>query len=176
MVMYHDPRRQLRESFEAARGLYEAGKFAEALQALEEIPAPYQAGPEMLEFRCHLYLGARQWDLAAELAQRLAEITPAEPGHWISWAFAVRRLHSIEAAEKILQDACARHPQCATIHFNLACYAAQTHRLELAAARLQEAIRLEPALARQAREDPDLLPLFQNPPPGFSVTDLTGGT
>src|SRR6218665_1157000 len=119
MVMYHDPRRRLREAFESARGLYEQGKFAEALQALEEIPEPYLTTPDLLEFRCHLYLAAKGWSLAAARAQRLAETTPAEPGHWISWAFAVRRLHSIEAAEKILLDASARHADCATIHFNL---------------------------------------------------------
>ena len=169
MVMYRDPHRQVRESFETARGLYEAGKFSEALQALEEIPAPYQASPDLLEFRCHLYLGAKQWALAAELAQRLAQTAPAEAGHWISWAFAVRRLRSIAAAEEILQDAALMHPQCATIHFNLACYAAQTGRLPQAAARLKQALRLEPAMAQQAANDPDLRPLFENPPAGFSL-------
>src|SRR5688572_11754000 len=162
MVMYDDPRRHLRESFAAARELSETGKFTEALQALEEIPAPYQSTPDILEFRCHLYLGAKQWDLAAALAQRMAETQPDEPGHWISWAFAVRRLHSIEAAEKILLEAGSRHPECTTIHFNLACYAAQTNRLDLAAVRLQEAIRLEPRMAVQAIQDPDLKPLFEN--------------
>lgn len=102
------------------RGLYETGNFAEALQALEEIPAPYQASPDILEFRCHLYLSAKEWALAATLAQRLAETMPNEPGHLISWAFAVRRLHSIAAAEKILLEAIVKHPGCATIHFNLA--------------------------------------------------------
>lgn len=169
MVMYHDPRRQLRETFEAARELYESGQFAQALQTLEEIPAPYQGSPDILEFRCHLYLGAKQWDLAAALAQRMAETMPDEPGHWISWAFAVRRQQSIQAAEKILLDAIARHPQCATIQFNLACYAAQTGRIPVAAVRLQEAIRLEARMAIQATEDSDLKPLFENPPAGFSL-------
>lgn len=169
MVMDRDPRRQLRESVAAARELYEAGQFAQALQALEKIPAPYGASPELLEFRCHLYLGAQQWDLAAALAQRLAEVNPGEPGHWITWAFAVRRLRSLAEAETILLDACARHPLCATIHFNLACYAAQTGRPAQAAARLQEALRLEPRMAGQAAEDSDLRPLFENPPAGFSL-------
>lgn len=169
MVMYRDPLGELRESFEEARGHFEAGNFAAALRALEKVPASYQANPDILEFRCHLYLGAQQWDLAAALAQRLAETTPAEPGHWISWAFATRRLQSIEAAEKILQTARAVHPECATIHFNLACYAAQTGRLPEAAAHLQTALRLEPAMTKQAGEDPDLLPLFQDPPAGFSL-------
>ena len=169
MVMYRDPLGQLRESFEEARGLFDAGKFSEALRALEGIPERYQVNPDILEFRCHLYMSAQQWGLAADLAQRLAETTPGEPGHWVSWAFAVRRLHSIDAAEKILQAARALHPECAIIHFNLACYAAQTGRLPQAAAHLQAAIRLEPAMAKQAGEDTDLLPLFENPPAGFSL-------
>jgi len=169
MVMYDDPLRRLQESFASARGLYEAGKFDEALRALEEVPDRYQVNPELLEFRCHLYLAAQQWELAADLAQRLTETVPGEPGHWISWAFATRRLQSIAAAEKILEAARAAHPECATIHFNLACYAAQTGRLAEAAAHLKTAIRLEPAMARQAAADADLLPLFQNPPAGFSL-------
>lgn len=167
--MYRDPLVQLQESFEEARGLFAAGKFTAALGALEGIPERYQANPDILEFRCHLYLSAKHWVLAAELAQRLAEIKPGEPGHWISWAFATRRLHSIAAAEKILQAASQLHPDCATIHFNLACYAAQTGRLPEAATHLQTAVRLEPAMAKQAAEDSDLLPLFQNPPAGFSL-------
>jgi len=169
MVMYRDPLVHLRESFEEARGLFDAGKFAEALRALDGIPERYQVNPDILEFRCHLYMSAQQWALAADLAQRLAETAPGEPGHWISWAFAVRRRESIAAAEKILMAAREVHPQCATIHFNLACYAAQTGRLPLAAAHLQTAVRLEPAMAKQAVDDPDLLPLFQNPPAGFSL-------
>ena len=169
MVMYRDPLVQLRESFEEARALFEAGKFDAALLALEGIPERYQVNPDILEFRCHLYMSAQQWALAADLAQRLAETAPGEPGHWISWAFAIRRLQSIEAAEKILTAARAVHPECATIHFNLACYAAQTGRLPQAAAHLQTALCLEPAMAKQAGEDPDLRPLFQNPPAGFSL-------
>lgn len=169
MVMYRDPLVQLREAFEESRALFEAGKFDAALRALEGIPERYQANPDILEFRCHLYMSAQQWALAADLAQRLAETTPGEPGPWISWAFAVRRLQSIAAAEKILLAARAVHPECATIHFNLACYAAQTNRLPEAAAHLRTALRLEPAMTQQAGEDPDLLPLFQNPPPGFSL-------
>jgi len=167
--MYRDPLVQLRESFEESRALFEAGKFDAALLALEGIPERYQVNPDILEFRCHLYMSAQQWALAAGLAQRLAETAPGEPGHWISWAFAVRRLQSIEAAEKILVTAREGHPQCAIIHFNLACYAAQTGRLAEAAALLQTAVRLEPAMAKQAGEDSDLLPLFQNPPAGFSL-------
>jgi len=167
--MYRDPLVQLRESFEEARALFETGKFDAALRALEGIPERYQVNPDILEFRCHLYMSAQQWALAANLAQRLTETTPGEPGHWISWAFAVRRLQSIEAAEKILLAARAVHPECATIHFNLACYAAQTGRLPEAATHLQTAVRLEPAMAKQAGEDVDLAPLFQNPPAGFSL-------
>lgn len=163
MVMYRDPLVQLQESFEEARGLFEAGKSEAALLALARIPERYQVNPDILEFRCHLYLAAKQWALAADLAKRLAETAPTAPGHWISWAFAVRRLQSIDAAEKILRAALVAHPECATIHFNLACYAAQTGRLPEAATLLQAALRLEPAMADQAANDPDLLPLFEQP-------------
>ena len=76
MVMYRDPLVHLRESLEEARGLCDAGKFGEALRALDGIPPRYQVNPDILEFRCHLYMSAKQWALAADLAQRLAETEP----------------------------------------------------------------------------------------------------
>ena len=48
---------------------------------------------------------------------------------------------------------------CATILYNLACYAAQLGHLDSARARLSEAIKLEPACRELALADPDLVQL-----------------
>lgn len=46
------------------------------------------------------------------------------------------------------------------IHYNLACYAAQTGKTNEARERLREAIRLAPETLLLALDDPDLEPLW----------------
>ena len=52
-----------------------------------------------------------------------------------------------------------RFPTCATILYNLACYAAQLGHLHVARNRLAEAIMLDPAFREMALDDPDLTAL-----------------
>ncbi len=52
-----------------------------------------------------------------------------------------------------------RFPTCATILYNLACYAVQLGHLDFARARLAEAIKLESACREMALADPDLVEL-----------------
>jgi tetratricopeptide (TPR) repeat protein len=62
-------------------------------------------------------------------------------------------------ADDILKEAAEKFPDCATIQFNLACYAAQLGRRDEALIRLQRAIDLDNAYAALAKTDPDLEPL-----------------
>jgi tetratricopeptide (TPR) repeat protein len=50
-------------------------------------------------------------------------------------------------------------PDCAIIHFNLACYDAQLGRLAEARKRLRQAIQIDEGFATLARKDPDLEPI-----------------
>jgi Flp pilus assembly protein TadD len=59
-------------------------------------------------------------------------------------------------AREILHRAGEIHPNCGTIQFNLACYAAQLGQLEEARQRLSRAIQLDKAFAAMAKTDPDL--------------------
>ncbi len=165
MVMYRDPIAQLEECSTRAQALLAQGEFGAALEALDEIPKRYQASTALLAFRCQVYLAAGNWEIAAGLAARLAECEPEQPGHWIQWAYAVRRLRSIDDAEKILTTARQLHPKCATIHFNLACYASQTGRMVAALALLRTAVSLDPDTRTLAASDPDLQPLLSTLPP-----------
>lgn len=160
MVMYDDPAARLEECYERAQALAREQKFAEAIEALDDIPQRYQLQTSLLEFRCGVYLAAKLWEKGAEIAQHLAKVEPEQPGHWISWAWAIRRCQSIAEAEKILLTALALHPDRATIHYNLACYACQTGRLAEARARLEEAVRLDSAYRGLAAEDDDLKSLM----------------
>ncbi len=59
-------------------------------------------------------------------------------------------------AQEILEQAGEKFPDCATIHFNLACYAAQLGNLPEARLRLRRAVQLDQVFAARAKTDPDL--------------------
>jgi hypothetical protein len=64
-----------------------------------------------------------------------------------------RRLVLLKAVERI--------PAAAILHYNLACYECQLGDLEVAKARLQHAISLDPACRAMALDDQDLKPLWE---------------
>ena len=70
----------------------------------------------------------------------------------------------MKAAEKILQEAAERHPQDATIQFNLGCYACLLGELPEAKARVVRAITIDSEFLKNALEDPDLQQLREAEP------------
>jgi predicted Zn-dependent protease len=146
--------------FERAQGWLLLENYAAADKALRLIPAVYRQLPEVERFRAHLHLSAGQWRRAEPVLRRLRKSEPADPGHSVSLAFAVRRGKSIGAAEQILLEARERFPEVAVIWFNLACYAAQQGRHADARDWLHEAGRREDAFRSLAKTDSDLVPFW----------------
>jgi tetratricopeptide (TPR) repeat protein len=95
------------------------------------------------------------------IAEHLVAREPGDPNWPVALAFATRRGVSLAAALKILQETILSFPNCATIHFNLACYHAQLHQLDEAARYLKQACKLDPAFRLTAQTDPDLVALRQ---------------
>ena len=116
--------------------------------------------PEVLEVRLKIYRGLEKWELMKTVARQLALYAPDNPQWAISWAFATRRAESIEAAKRILLEAVEHHPNCALMHYNLACYDAVLGELEVAKARLQHALKIDPGMRLMALDDEDLKPLW----------------
>ena len=142
-----------------AEGYLALGMKREAGEALAEIPEGERGLLPVLAMRAAVYHEMADWSRAAEAATILCERVPEDAGHWIQRAYAVRRAKGLAEAREILLEAMARHPEEATIRFNLACYEAQLGRLELAREHLTEACRLNPGCADMAKTDPDLEPL-----------------
>ena len=84
---------------------------------------------------------------------------------FVSLAYATRRSESLREAEAILRQAEQRHPEDATIQFNLGCYACQRGDLSTARERVVRAISLDQAFRSAASTDPDLAPLRECGPP-----------
>ena len=146
----------LRRTLNAASGYLDLGMPEDAVELLDSVPAECRDHPAVMGCRVEISFASGQWDEAAGIAKGLVERNGEEPQHWIWWAYATRRADSIAAAEMILVDALARHPDVAMIHFNLACYAAVEGRTEEAGKRLSEAMRLDKNLSVLADDDPDL--------------------
>lgn len=142
-----------------ARGYLQLGMIREAKAELSAIPSEEATRPEVRTLWVALLQEARQWKPLRKLAGELVAEAPGEIDWWIIWAFATRRAIGIGAATEILTRAEKLHPEDATIHFNLGCYACQRGDLKEAASRVARAVLLDGGLLESARIDPDLGPL-----------------
>ena len=131
-----------------------------AAEALEEIDPEDKTRNEVLYARVDIYLAAKKWHMAATVARHLAKADPTNPAAWIHLAYSVRRAENIEAAEAILLQASALHPESALMAFNLACYASVMGHMEDAKKRLQRAIEIDKDIRRLALDDEDLRALW----------------
>jgi lipopolysaccharide biosynthesis regulator YciM len=140
----------------AASGFAELSLFQEAVEELEDLPETSKDLPPVLAVWLEVYQGWQKWSEAESVATRLFEMEPEEPSWLVALAYATRRNRGLAFAHEILLRAGEKHPNCGTIQFNLACYAAQLGHLEEARQRLYRAIQLDKAFAAMAKSDPDL--------------------
>ena len=166
-----EERLEFAKHFERAQGWLALDKFDEAERSLGRIPAVFQARPEVLLVRGQLHLNAAQWAQAEPVLRQLLGLDDTEAQYWVNLAFVVRRAKSIQDAEPILLEARGRFPAVGLIWYNLACYASQQGRLKEAHDLLREALRLEPDLMENAKQDPDLGPYWQ----GLALGEDAGG-
>jgi predicted Zn-dependent protease len=145
---------------EYVQGYLTLGLVEDAATELNLIAEQDRRSDDVLEVTIDVHSMQQRWDLAVETAQDFARRNPDEPKGWISWAFALRRLKSIEEAEVVLLEGEKRIGNtCALIHYNLACYRCQLGDKVGAMARLTKACRMEPVWKQAALTDPDLAPM-----------------
>jgi len=145
---------------EAGAGYAQLGMWLDADFELDKIDPFNRAHPIVLAVRLEIYRGLKKWDLMAELSKRLIEWDPWDVQWRISYAYAIRRAVSIEAAREILAKAVRRFSKKAIIYFNLACYECQLGRLESAKNYLKRAFKIDPKWRIAALDDEDLEPLW----------------
>jgi len=148
----------------AAIGWLGLGNWQEANEELGKISPALRAHPDVLEVRFEIYSKAGKWDMAAEIACALVQISPEEPQFWIWQAYATRRMPGggIPQAKEILGKAQPLFPKKALIAYNLACYECQLGDYKAAWKWLEAAFDLgDPQqVKRMALADPDLEPLW----------------
>jgi lipopolysaccharide biosynthesis regulator YciM len=152
--MIIDP--QFQRRLLAASGFAELSLFQEAVQELEELPDASKELPAVLAVWLEVYQHWQKWSEAESVAAHLVEMEPQEPNWPIARAYAIRRGRGLAFAHEVLLQASEEFPDCGTIQFNLACYAAQLGQLDEARRRLCRAIEIDKAFSAMAKIDPDL--------------------
>ena len=147
--------RQLR----AVEGYLELGLPGEAREELAAVAPADRRDPRVLGAEVFVQQALGNWSRMAAAAGVLCERCPEEVQWPISFAYATRRAHNIEAARAVLWAAQGSFPNEALIRYNLACYECQLGRLEEARTCLREAFRLEKGCREMASRDADLAPL-----------------
>lgn len=141
---------------QAAIGFLELGMPLDANDEVEAIEPARKTLSEVLAVRVEVFRALSKWQLMEVVARQLAFQQPDEPQNFISLAFATRRAIGVQEALAVLARVANRFPACATILYNLACYAAVLGHLDVARNRLAEATKLESAFRKMALNDPDL--------------------
>ena len=150
---------QIHRRLVAAVGFAELSLFQDAVQELEELPDKVKEITVVLVTWLEVYQRWQKWSEASSVAMRLAEMEPEDSNWPVALAYAVRRSRGLVFAQEILAQAAKKFPDCGTIQFNLACYAAQLGNLHEARLRLRRAIQLDQEFATRAKTDPDLKPI-----------------
>jgi tetratricopeptide (TPR) repeat protein len=148
----------------AAEGWLELGNLAEAQTELEQISAPLQDHPDVLEVRWEWLAVQHRWQEALEAGRRLLELAPDRITAWLHHAYALRRAPEggLRAAWEALAPALEKFPKIETVSYNLACYACQLKQLDAARTLFQRAIAVgkKEHLKHIALNDRDLEPLW----------------
>ncbi len=146
-----------RRRIEYASGFLALGMVKDAAAELRAVAAADVDTPEVLHLWIALYHETKEWPRLVGVAERLAREAPELEQGWISWAYALRELEEVEAAQTVLREAEPRHGEAsAVLHYNLACYACLLGDRDEARRRLATAVEMDADFAESAREDPDL--------------------
>lgn len=140
-----------------ASGYIELGMLKEAAAELEGVTPSDKLLPAVVTVQIDLHMHAKQWTRVITVAQKLAELTPADDKGWISHAFALRELEQIEEAQAVLLAAEPHLKKaCGILHYNLACYACLLGNKAEAKRRLMIAVKIDKSWKQEALDDPDL--------------------
>jgi tetratricopeptide (TPR) repeat protein len=150
----------VKATVQQALGYYELGLFSEADALLETVVS----GEPLVEFQ-HLRILVKidrgEWELANAFAVEAISHFPERAFGYIQRAYVLHELGRTAEAAAVLGAAPDESKDSVedVIHYNLACYLAQTGQLDAALEKLKEALTFNTALIEDAREDVDLEPI-----------------
>jgi tetratricopeptide (TPR) repeat protein len=148
-----------------AIGWLELGVPVEADHELDRITEACLQHPDVLEVRWQVCAAQRDWGKGVAVAEALVAKAPERDAGWIHRAYSLRRAPGggLQPAWDALLPAFERFPQNSLIPYNLACYAAQSGRIDEAWDWLNKAMKAasdEQAIKTMALADEDLKSLW----------------
>lgn len=147
-------------SLRAADGYLSLGLPGEALHELDHIPSPRLKDSLVLRTRIRILLYMKLWKQAGQLAKEGASLFPGEDQFMVQRAFALHQQERETEAAQVILQAPEWLKRTGILQYNLACYEAQLGDLRLARQCINAAFQLNAAFKINARNDPDLQPLW----------------
>lgn len=151
-----------RHRLSAAEGWLALGLPSDALAELDGLSAAAARDPEALHWRCLALGRLRRLDELLEMGRRLESTVPADPRGPLHTANALHWLGRSEDAYQHIRGSLDRFADSWHLAYDLACYAAQTRRLDEAVDWYRKALQHAShpdSLREYARQDPDLEPV-----------------
>lgn len=144
-------------ALQRAEGWLELRRPLEASEELDSIEPELRAHPAVLKLRYGVFVAAKHWDMALELADALARLLPADPFGTTHKAIALHKLGRTAEAKRLSLEAVVQFPEAWPLSYNLACFCAGLGEIEEARAWLKRALDANgDELKLHALNDPDL--------------------
>jgi tetratricopeptide (TPR) repeat protein len=148
---------------EAARGWLGLKNWREASAEIANIPSALHVHPDVLQVRWAIHAAAKEWELAAQVAESFRQAKPGSPFGFVHLAYSLHEMKRTKEAQEVLLLVLDKFRDEFIIRYNLACYACQLGDSEGAWKWLEKSMALtDPSEVKQmALSDPDLEPLRQ---------------
>lgn len=140
----------------SAQGYLELGMFRDVWRELNSLPAKFLSRGDVLEILVLSLMGEARWMEALELAKRLREEAPLEPGGFIHEAYCLHELGRTSEALEILLKGPPQLREKSVFYYNAGCYRARLGDVAGAMKMLRKSFAMDASLRRSARFDPDL--------------------
>ena len=146
---------------EAAQGWLGLQNWREAKAEIASISPALQSHPDVLQVRWAIHAAAKEWQLAAQVAEEFQRANPESPFGFVHLAYALHEMKRTLDAQNVLLPIVDKFKDEYIIRYNLACYACQLGDKESAWRWLEKSMSLAAPnqIKRMALSDPDLEPL-----------------
>jgi len=134
-----------------------------ALGTLRRLEPETRESAIALHLKGQAYRVMERYDEAIEPLKAAKEAEPENFHILLALGWCYKRVHKIDAAIQVLEDALAVCPDEAIIHFNLACYWSLANNVPLALVYLAQSFDLDPKYRDMVQDEADFDPLRNHP-------------
>jgi tetratricopeptide (TPR) repeat protein len=146
-----------------AEGYLEIGLARQALAELQSLGSEAGGDGRVGYLRGEALRELGRYDEAITDLESAVSILPDEIPPYLALAWCYKRTDQLPLAIEMLERALRVDPGQGILHYNLACYWSLAARPRLSLRHLQRALELDDRFRELAHEEPDFIPLRENP-------------